>query len=75
MLILTFVGAPFIFRHQKDSGRWSIYNTEDLFDVTCILVSSAKIWDPIEVAEVKIEAPGGRRSGKGPDMKKMSRIF
>ena len=27
------------FRHQKDSGSWSIYNTENLFDVNWILAT------------------------------------
>ena len=36
---MTFFSAPSFFRHQKDSGSWSIYlNTEDLFDVNCILL-------------------------------------
>ena len=38
IFILTFFGAPSFFRHQKDSGSWSIYNTENLFDVNWILV-------------------------------------
>ena len=34
------MGAPSFFRHQKDSGSWSIYNTENLFDVNWILEPS-----------------------------------
>ena len=38
MFILTFFSAPLFFRHQKDSGRWRIYNTDNLFGVICILI-------------------------------------
>jgi hypothetical protein len=43
MLALTIFATPMFFRHKKDSGSWSIYNTEDLFDVNCILVSAKRI--------------------------------
>ena len=33
------------------------------------MTSSAKIWYPIEVADVKIAASRGRGSGQGPDEK------
>ena len=31
------------------------------------LASSAKIWYPTEVAELKVAASGGHQSGQGPD--------
>ena len=37
ILGLTFFSLPSFFRHQKDSGRQSIYKGENLYDVSCIL--------------------------------------
>jgi hypothetical protein len=45
------VHHPF-FLHQKDSGRWSIYNTENLFDVICILVLTMLTFSPKPTANL-----------------------
>ena len=41
MLNLTFYAMPLFFRHQKDSGSWSIYKGENFFNENCILALSA----------------------------------
>ena len=38
IIVFTFFSTPSFFRHQKDSGSWSIYNIEDLFNENCILI-------------------------------------
>ena len=40
IFILTFYAMPSFFRHQKDSGRQSIYKGENLYNVSCILECS-----------------------------------
>ena len=37
MFNLTFYTVPLFFRHQKDSGSWSIYKGENFFNENCIL--------------------------------------
>ena len=37
MFNLTFYAMPLFFRHQKDSGSWSIYKGENFFNENCIL--------------------------------------
>ena len=39
MFNLTFYAMPLFFRHQKDSGSWSIYKGENFFNEICILVN------------------------------------
>ena len=39
MYNLTFSAMASVIRHQKDSGRQSIYKGENLYDVSCILTS------------------------------------
>ena len=39
MFNLTFYAMPLFFRHQKDSGSWSIYKGENFFNENCILIS------------------------------------
>ena len=38
MINLTFYAVPSLFRHQKDSGSWSIHKGENFFNESCILV-------------------------------------
>ena len=47
ILYLTFYNMPSFFRHQKDSGSWSIYKGENLFNVSCILVGmeATTLWN------------------------------
>ena len=37
MFNLTFYAMPLFFRHQKDSGSWSIHKGENFFNENCIL--------------------------------------
>ena len=37
MFNFTFSAMPLFFRHQKDSGSWSIYKGENFFNENCIL--------------------------------------
>ena len=39
MLTLTFFTMLLFFRHQKDSGRQSIYKGQNLYAVSCIIVA------------------------------------
>ena len=41
MFNLTFYAMRLFFRHQKDSGSWSIYKGENFFNENCILALSA----------------------------------
>ena len=53
--------------NPKEPGLFDQLSTrEGRGDVIWKLTSSAKIWYPIEVTQVKIRAYGGRWSGKGP---------
>ena len=38
MFNLTFYAMPLFFRHQKNSGSWSIHKGENFFNENCILV-------------------------------------
>ena len=42
MFSLTFFAMLLFFRHQKDSGRQSIYKGENLYAVSCILIPNLK---------------------------------
>ena len=37
MINLTFYAVPLFFRHQKDSGSWSIHKGENFSNESCIL--------------------------------------
>ena len=40
---LSFYAMPLFFRHQKDSGSWSIYKVKNFFNENCILVFCCKM--------------------------------
>ena len=54
---------------QSRASKFSFLSTNSISYER--LVSSSKIWDPIEVAEVKTRASGGPRSGQCPGEKKL----
>ena len=61
-------GSPF-WKTQSKSSSFSFQTNKQY--LIWKLRSFAKIWYPIEVAEVKIAASGGRRTGQGPIEKKV----
>ena len=56
MFNLTFYAMPSFFRHQKDSGSWSIYKGENFFNENCILRSTVVNGNPASRRRVQVNA-------------------